>query len=176
MPQPIKKQVWSTIDVAGLLNGISIWDEQFKNLKYVRRPFDTTIDIRNKIYELHEHPVCVNNQGIVNGLSIEFGYEPYNVTNKHIFFLQNEPLPYGSSDTQDIFVYYRIQGSDTWIELSPQNWTSSTSGFIVWQNERYNNIPNIKNFTYSNILEIFSDLPDNTEIKVKYKISIFEDS
>lgn len=172
MAQPIKKQVWSNIDVAGLMNGISIWDEQYKNLKYVRRPFDSTVDIRNKIYDLHDHPVGVDAQGILNGLSIEFGYDPYNVINKHIFLLQNEPVPSGNANIQDVNVFYRPSGSITWTELTPQNWTPSTSGFIVWQNERYNNLPNIKNFTYTNILEIFSELPDNTELKVKYKRTI----
>jgi len=171
MAKVTKKQVWSNIDAFGLLNGISVWDEQYKNLKYVRKPFDTTHDIRKKIYNLHDNKVDTTYQGIVNGLSIEFDYEPYNVYDKHIFLLSYEPNVYNSINEQDVFVYYKLQNSDDWNELTPQTWNVSASGFMVWQKSHYNNL-STKNFIYSNILQIFSDLPDLTEIKVKYKIYI----
>ena len=181
MAKPIQRQSWSRMDVFGLLNGISIWDPQYRELKYVRRPFDTNLDIRAKIYDQHDHPVDVSKQGLINAISTEFGYTPYNVRNQHVFELTYKPTPSGASDVPDIQGLYKIPGSDTWADMS-QIWTSgylqakeSDRGFIVWQEERYTNIDGVKNFTYSNTVEVLQDLPDKTEVKFIYYLTDFDE-
>ncbi len=176
MPKPIKRQRWSNIDVFGLLNGISTWDPQYRTLLYVRGAADTPLDIRAKIFRNHNNPPGLTKQGILNGISNEFGFDPYNVELTNVFQLSNTPFPSGSIDTQDIWVEYRdLNSTGTWNSLYPQVWgqtyqaaKDSKKGFIVWQNEKYINISGVKNFTYSNSLEILEDLPDNQELRISY--------
>ena len=175
MSKPVARQVWSNIDVFGLLNGMGIWDEQYKNLKYVRKPFDTGLGMRNAIYANHDDIPGIDKQGIINALSNEFGLTPYNVESKTIFELTYDPVPTGVIHTQDISGYYRNPGETGWFPLTPQIWSdqhqtykSSSAGFIVWQNERFNNVAGYKNFTYSNTVEVLEDLTDEVELKFIY--------
>lgn len=177
MAKPTKNQIWSNIDVFALLNGISIWDEQYKNLKYIKRPFDEPLYIKNKILNQHDNPHNTNKQGLINALSNEFDIKPYNVISKNNFELSYQPQPSGSLNTQDIFVYFRPSGELNWYPLFPQLWSENINentnyGFVVWQNDKYSNINNIKNFTYSNALHILESLDDNTEIKVVYYVIV----
>lgn len=180
MPRPTKRQTWNNLDVFGLLNGLAIWDEQYKSLKYVRKPYETGLDIRRKIYSSHDYPSDVTRQGIINGLSVEFDLEPYNVENKSVFTLSRNPVPSGGLYTQDIFAYYKTPESSNWKSLGPQVWpnTYTTSkangnGFIVWQNEQYSNISGYKNYTYTNLVEVLrKDLDDKTQLKFEYYIYI----
>lgn len=179
MAIPSLKQRWNNIDVFGLYNGLGIWDSQYKNLKYVRRPFETALDIRNKIFAYHDNPVGVDKQGLLNALSNEFNIEPYNVLYKSVFELSYDPIPSGTYHVSDIFGYYRLESNDEWISLQPQIWSDqyeehkqSKTGFIVWQNEKYTNDQDSKNFTYSNIVEVLEELPDNTSLKFIYYFKI----
>lgn len=181
MAKPIKKQAWSKMDVFGLLNGISIWDSQYRELKYVRRPFDSNLDIRSKIYKQHDAPVDTSKQGLINAISHEFGFTPYNTSDKKIFELTYKPTPSGDSDTNDIFGYYKEPGSSTWNTM-PQIWASgytqakeSQLGFVVWQQDRYNNIDGVKNFTYSNVTEVLHNIPDRSEVRFIYYLTDFDE-
>ena len=75
MPKPIKRQRWSNIDVFGLLRGLGIWDSQYKTLQYVRRPFDTSLTVKDKILRLNDNQPSLTQQGLLNGLCNEFGFE-----------------------------------------------------------------------------------------------------
>lgn len=181
MTKPVKRQSWSRMDVFGLLNGISIWDSQYRELKYVRRPFDSNLDLRAKIFDYHDHPVDTTKQGLINAMSVEFGYNPYNVEEKHVFQLSYKPTPSGVAGVPDVLGYYKEPGSDTW-NYMPQIWSSgylqareSNRGFIVWQEEKYNNIDGVKNFTYSNVVEVLHALPDKTEVKFIYYLTDFDE-
>jgi hypothetical protein len=181
MATPTQRQRWTDIDGIGLLNGLGIWDPQYRDLKYVRKPFETPIDLKNRILREHENPTSVQEQGLLNGICNEFNLTPYNTHKKTIFELSYNPVTDGSVNTQDIWVYYNISG--VWNEVTPQVWgsgyfdaKSNHSGFIVWQNNRYNNNEDIKNFNYSNLLEIITDvIPDNTEIKVVYYVNTIDE-
>lgn len=178
MPKPIRRQRWSNIDVFGLLNGISTWDPQYQTLLYVRGPADTTLDIRDKIFRAHNHPTSLTKQGLLNGVSNEFEYEPYNVVNRNVFQLTNSPFPSGDIGVQDIHVQYRdINSTGNWNDIAGQVWgqtyeyaKENKQGFIVWQNEKYINISGVKNFTYSRTLEIMQELPDLQELRVIYLV------
>lgn len=183
MAKPIKRQRWTNIDAFGLINGISIWDDQYRNLKYVRRPFETGLNVKDKIFRNLDNPPSTTKQGIINGLSNEFSLTPYNITKKNTFTLSFNPIPVGPESDPDIKCYYRTPGSTSWTELVPQIWSSTYQnakkdkrGFIVWQRERYSNDPNIKNFSYSRLVEVLHDFPDKTELKFVYKIYSFNNS
>jgi hypothetical protein len=177
MAKPIKKQRWGNIDGIGLLNGLGIWDEQYRNLRYIRKPFDTTIDLKNRILRELEHPTDTTHQGLLNGLCNEFNIDPYNVQKKTIFELTYPPVPIGASGVPDIRAYF--QEDDSWYEIKPQIWSedyqtskSNNQGFIVWQNSHVSNISGVKNFGYSNILEIFDNtIPDESKIKIVYYVN-----
>lgn len=186
MAKPVKKQRWGQIDAFGLLNGISTWDPQYRTLRYVRRPYEDTLAVRDKIMRQHDYPGGVTKQGILNGLSNEFGYTPQNVIRRNIFGLTYDPVPSGAPFVQDIRVEFRERGavaSGAWTELFPQVWNQdyasaveAGNGFIVWQNEKYTNLSGYKNFLYSPILEIIEDLPDNQEIRVSYYVRQINDT
>ena len=176
MPKPVKRQRWSNIDVFGLLNGISTWDPQYRTLLYIRNPIESTLDMRARIFRSHNNPADLTKQGLLNGISNEFGFDPYNVKPTSVFQLTNFPFPSGEIDVQDIWVEYRdVNSTGDWNSLYPQVWgqtylenKENKKGFIVWQNEKYVNISGVKNFTYSNILEIMEDRPDNQELRISY--------
>lgn len=180
MAKPTKKQSWSNIDVFGLLNGLATWDEQYRSLMYVRKPFEDNIDLRSKIYSSHDAPPDVTKQGLINGLSVEFGLDPYNVEDKSVFTLSYSPVPSGDENIQDIFCYYKQPGETSWSNLGPQVWPDGYSdakkdsvGFICWQNNRYTNISGYKNYRYSNLVEVFrSDLVDETQLKFVYYVYV----
>ena len=176
MPKPIKRQRWSNIDVFGLINGISTWDPQYRTLLYVRGSSDTTLDLRSKIFRNHNNPPGITKQGLLHGISNEFGLDVYNVESTNTFQLTNIPFPSGDIDTQDIWVEYReVNSTGSWTSIYPQVWgqtyqenKDNKKGFIVWQNEKYINISGVKNFTYSTSLEVLEDLPDNQELRITY--------
>lgn len=176
MAQPIKKQSWSNIDVFGLLNGLSIWDEQYKNLRYVRTPYENNIEMRDKINAYHQNIPGINKQGLLNALCNEFSLNPYNVTNKTIFELSYTPIPSGNINISDVSGFYK-DSNDEWVSIGPQIWGNtyesakiSKNGFIVWQNENFSNISGYKNFSYSTIVEVFREFDDNTELKFIYYV------
>lgn len=180
MTKPTKKQTWSNIDVFGLLNGRATWDEQYRSLKYVRKPFEKAIDLRNKIFSSHDHPSDVTKQGLINGLSVEFDLTPYSVEDKTIFTLTNRPIPSGAIGVQDIFGFYKNPGSSSWSSLGPQVWSDTYNtakknkqGFICWQNERYNNISGYKNYRYSTMVEVLQDgIDDKAQLKFEYYLYV----
>lgn len=179
MAKPIKKQRWSNIDVFGLIAGEGIWDSQSRNLLYVRRPFDTTLDMRDKVLRSNAYKAGVTKQGLINGLSNEFGYTPHNVTSKTHFRLTRDPMTSGALGVQDVIVEYRPVGySGSWTSIFPQVWGSGylqakeeKRGFILWPFESFANISEYKNFNYSRDLEIMEDLDDRQEIRITYWIS-----
>lgn len=183
MPKPIKKQSWSNIDVFGLLNGLATWDEQYRSLKYVRKPFEQSIDLRSKIYRSHDAPSDVTKQGLINGLSVEFGLDPYNVEDTTVFTLSYDPVPSGDLYVQDVFGYYKQPGETSWSSLGSQIWPQDYAvakrdgiGFICWQNEKYTNISGYKNYRYSNLVEVLrKDLADDTQLKFEYYIYVSDE-
>ena len=176
MPKPVKKQRWSNIDVFGLLRGLGIWDPQYQALQYVRKPFDSGLDVRDRILRLNDHKASLTKQGLLNGLCAEFGFRPHNLTKKNVFQLTRSPIPSGDVGIQDIWVYFREAGaSGEWTELQPQLWgetylqgKENSQGFIVWPEENYTTVSGIKTFTYSTMLEILEELGDNQQIKIIY--------
>ena len=176
MPKPIKKQTWSNIDVFGLLNGLTVWDDQYKSLKYVRKPYENNLEIKSRIHSSHDYTPDVDKQGLLNGISNEFDLVPYNTIKKTTFELTNIPMPSGAIGVQDISGYY-MDSSGDWVSLFPQVWSDTYAvakadghGFIVWQNTRVANISGYKNYSYSNHVEVFKILPDYTEVKFEYYI------
>ena len=181
MSKPIRKQRWSNIDGIGLLNGLGIWDAQYKELKYIRRPFDSPIDLKNRILRENENKTDTTQQGLLNGLCNEINLDSYNLQKKTIFELTNAPSPSGSEGVQDIRAYFNSSG--VWYEVIPQVWASGyveakneSYGFTVWQNDRFNTVPEIKNFRYSTIAEILSDeIPDESPIKFEYYVDTVDE-
>lgn len=174
MAKPIKRQTWSNIDVFGLINGLAIWDSQYRSLRYVRKPFENNLSIKDRIYANHDYVPDVDKQGVINGVSNEFGVTPYNAISKSIFELTYNPIPSGAPGVQDISGYY-MDSNGEWQSLGTQIWSdgyevakNNSEGFIVWQNSRFANISGYKNFSYSNIVEILRPLPDETQVKFEY--------
>ena len=181
MPRPIKKQIWNNIDAIGLLNGISIWDDNFQNLKYVRIPDETNIELRHKINNFNSNPIRGKiNEQLMIGLANELNLDSYSLEKQTSFALTRTPIAVDDIGVQDIFVYYRLAGSVHWNDLSPQLWSASvqntvpTSGFMVWEDSYYTDDTNTnsKNNTYSNLIEIYQDLPHMTDIKIVYSIRV----
>jgi len=180
MGKPIKKQVWNNVDAIGLINGISTWDDDFLNLKYVRIPGESNIDLRNKINKFSDdqNPITGNiDQQLIIGLANELGLDSYSITNKTTFDLSRFPMPIGDVNVQDINVYYQLPNTDTWVEITPQLWGSDvkdvtpTTGFIVWEDVYYSeSLTTTKTNNYSRLLQIYDDLPDQTRIKAVYNI------
>lgn len=172
MAKPIKRHTWSNIDAFGLLNGLTTWNDQFTSLRYVRKPFDNSLSLKDRIYRCHDYPADVDKQGLLNAISNEFSLTPYNVKSKTIFELTNSPIPSGDINTQDISGYYKSGSS--WVSLGPQVWSNeynaASSGFIVWELSRFSNVSGVKNFGYSNIAEVITELPDETEVKFEYYV------
>jgi hypothetical protein len=183
MSKPIKKQRWSNIDVFGLIKGLGIWDTQYKTLQYVRRPFDTTLSIKDKILRLNDDPPSLTKQGILNGLCAEFGFTPYNTMTSKVFPLTYSPVPSGAIGVQDVWVKARAVGSTgVWLDLIPQVWPSgyeaalaTQQGFIVWTNENYLDISGYKNFNYNSSIEIISPLDNETEIQITYNVAYVDE-
>jgi hypothetical protein len=174
--KPIKKQTWGSLDVFGLLNGLAVWDDQYKNLLYIRQPFETSLEAKNRILKEHDYPSDITKQGLVNAINTQFDLTPYNVTKKSIFELSYNPIPSGSPYIQDISGYYKTS-SGTWDNIGPQIWgkdyytaKENKVGFIVWQRERFANISGYKNFDYSNIVEVFREFEDYTQLKFEYYV------
>jgi hypothetical protein len=165
MAKPIKKSTWGNLDVFGLLNGLSIWDDQYKNLLYVKKPFENNLDVRDRILNSHDYQSDITKQGLVNAINTEFNLTPYDVIKKSIFELSYNPIPSGAPIIQDISGFYKdINGN--WINIGPQILSEN----IVWQSNRVGTIDNYKNFSYSNIVEVFKEFPDNTQLKFEYYI------
>jgi len=188
MAIPIKKPVWTNLDAFGLLNGISTWDENYLNLKYVRVPNETNIELRRKIKNMHNNPVeGVSLQDVINGLSNELLLDQYNVRSNKTFDLTRTPYPSGSVGVQDIFVYYQPLDDTNWYSVGEQVWGSGyysdedntipvTSGFIVWEDGYYKDpiVRSEKGNVYSKILQIMTPLPDNSRIKSVYSTKLFD--
>lgn len=186
MAKTTKKNVWTSLDAFGMLYGISTWDQNYLNLKYVRLPNETNIELRHKINNIRRNPVYgISLQDLVNGLSNELLLDEYNVNPKTTFELTREPHPSGLIDVQDIFVYYQPPTESGWFSITPQVWASGyytdndysipvNSGFIVWENQFYRDTPNIndKTHNYSRLLTILTTLPDLSRIKVTYNVKI----
>lgn len=183
MAKPVKKQSWSNIDVFGLIRGLGIWDHQYRKLQYVRRPFDTSLDIKDKILRMNDNPPSLTKQGLLNGLCNEFRLTPYNLTKKTTFQLTYNPFPSGNHGVQDIFVQFRPVGSSgDWINLYPQVWgdtyeyaKSHKRGFIVWPMENYIPLSGYKNFNYAPIIEILEDLDDNQDLRITYYVAYVDE-
>ena len=178
--QAIKKQIWTNLDAFGLLNGISTWDNNYLNLKYVRIPGESNIELRNKINKFADtnNPLTGNlEQELIIGLANELNLESYTNTERTTFNLSRFPYAYGDKRVQDIWLYYQPIGATDWIEVTPQFWSEDiendipTSGFIVWENSYYNSInTNRKDNEYSRLLEIYSNLPNEVRLKIVYYI------
>lgn len=180
--KPVKKLKWTNIDAFALLNGISTWDKNYLNLKYVRLPNETNIELRDKINRMRHNPVTGTSlQDLINGLSNELLYESYNTIKKSSFSLTRTPWPSGYIDQQDIWVSYQIPGETTWNDISPQLWasgceTTPISGFIVWENSYFqDDVSNTyKSHNYSQLLTIFNDVPDKSKIRTTYYVKSFD--
>lgn len=186
MAKPVKRQVWTSLDAYGLVHGISTWDENHKNLKYVRLPNETNIELRQKINNIRRNPVYgISLQDLINGLSNELLLNEYNVNPRTTFELTRDPFPSGNVNQQDIFVYYQPPEESGWLPVTPQLWASgyyidsdhtvaTSSGFIVWENAYYQDLPNIpdKTHNYSRLLTIMTTLPDLSRIKVSYNVKV----
>ena len=178
--KPIKKQTWNNVDAIGLINGISTWDDNFLNLKYVRIPGETNIELRHKInaFADNNNPLYGSiEQQLIIGLANELGLDSYNIMNQTTFNLSRPPFPVGNKREQDIFLYYQEPGLDTWTEITPQYWsedvehTIPTSGFIVWENSYFaQSTTSSKTNNYSRLLQIYSVIPNNSRLKVIYSI------
>ena len=176
MAQPVKRQTWCNLDVFGLLNGYTTWDDQYRSLKYVRKPYENNLEFRDRISKGHYNLPDVSKQGLLNALCNEFNLDTYNVLKKSIFQLSYNPIPSGSNTTQDISGFYKNLSGE-WISIGPQIWGDNyesskelKNGFIVWQEDRFSTISGYKNFSYSKVAEVFRELDDNTELKFIYYV------
>jgi len=180
MAQPLRKPVWGNIDVFGLINGLATWDEQYTSLAYVRKPYETNLDIRNKIHRYNDNPADITKQGVINAINNEFDLDPYNATKKSIFELTFNPIPSGDITVQDVSGFYKTS-SGTWNSIGSQVWSQDYEsarqnkvGFIVWQQNRIANVSGIKNFSYSNIVEVFNEFADETQLRFEYYVNVFD--
>jgi hypothetical protein len=180
--KPVKRQRWTNIDAFGLLNGISTWDNNYLNLKYVRIPDETNIQLRDKINRLRENPVTGTTlQDVVNGLSNELLFNPYNTISRSSFVLSRSPWPSGNVDDEDIWVSYQPPSETGWYDVFPQVWASGTietptSGFIVWEDSYFKDpfSGTEKSHNYSKLLTIFDEMPDNSLLRVSYYVQSFD--
>lgn len=187
MARPIKKQNWTTLDAFGMLNGISTWDDNYQNLKFVRLPDETSLELRRKILNIHDRPILGTAiQDTINGLSNQLMMSGYDIYTKHSFVLTQSPIPYGDINTQDIWLEYQPPNQTGWYSITPQWWSQNvftdydnlelqTSGFIVWQNEYYRSESSDKRFDYSRLLEVLSDIPDKSKLRIQYYIRTYDD-
>ena len=187
MARPIKKQNWTTLDAFGMLNGISTWDDNYQNLQYVKLPDETSLELRQKILNMHDRPIAGTSiQDTINGISNQLMLSGYDISTKHNFFLTRDAIPYGEISTQDVWVDYQPPNETGWYSITPQWWSNTvytdydttsfqTSGFILWQNEYYRNETTEKRFNYSKNLQILSDLPDKSKLRVKYYIKSYDE-
>ena len=183
MPKPIKKPVWNNVDAIGLINGISIWDDQYQNLKYVRLPDESNIELRHKINNFRDNPIDGSiDQQLITGLANEFNLMSYDILNVSTFNLTRLPHPQGQQGDQDVFVSYQIPNTTGWITMTPQWWSEDlesmtpTSGFTIWEDGYYtHNDLNSKSNMYSRILQVFEPLPDLTKLKIVYSIKQYDE-
>ncbi len=182
MSKPIKKNKWTSLDAFGLLNGLSTWSPGYLELRYVRLPNDTNLQLRRKINNMRRNPVTGNSpQDIINGMNNELDLEPYNVTEKSSFDLSRQPWPSGNIDVQDIWVYYQPPNETGWYNVVPQLWasgceTTPKSGFIVWEDSYFQDglTGDLKTHNYSQLLTIYnSGVPDNSKVKTVYYARTF---
>ena len=180
MSRPIKKSKWTNLDAFGLINGVATWDKNYINLKYVRRPGESNLDLRQKINNRRHNPALgVSLHDLVNGLANELNLEPYNMKDKTSFTLSRIPHPSGDVGVQDISVFYKEKNSGVWHKITPQVWSSGyytdesqetpvEPGFIVWENGYYKDSLEVttKTSDYSDLLTIISDIPDESKLKV----------
>lgn len=189
MSKPIKKQKWNNLDAFALLNNIATWDKDYINLKYVRLPDESNVQLRKKILDYRKNPADgVDSQSLINGLSNELGLNPYNVIEKTTFDLTRFPFPSGEKETQDIYLYYQPPDDSGWYEITPQLWNSGfytdldhtipqSSGFIVWEDSYYTEtIETKKTNNYSSLLTVLTPLPDESRIKVKYNTKLYDEN
>jgi hypothetical protein len=137
--------------------------------------------VRDRILNSHDYRADINKQGIVNAINTEFELDQYNTIKKTIFDLSQSPFPSGAKYVQDIFGYYQ-DISGVWQSLGPQIWSEDYSkgkqnktGFLVWQQEKFSNIDGYKNYRYSNLVEVFRELDDNTKLKFEYYIESIDE-
>ena len=192
MPKPIKKQIWNNVDAFALINGIATWDDNYKNLRYVRIPDESNIDLRHKINNFRENKITGStNNDLVNGLANELNLETYNLDIKTTFDLTRTPFPIivtddgssylSTSGVQDIFVYYQEPNMSGWTEILPQYWnedvknSTPNSGFIVWEDAYFApTYTDHKSNYYSKLLKVYNNLPNNTKMKIVYGIEQFD--
>lgn len=166
----LKLPVWNSFDEFGLIVGLGHWTEDNKELKYVRYPGETNLQLRERILKVFKYKSNSSHQGLVNSLSRDFLTERYNVTNKYHYFLTDEPYAQASG----IKVY--ASGSSGWEELYPQirasGYSDATSGWIVWNEPDVIVNGTVSYGNYTQILEILENtLPDDeTPLKIEYQI------
>lgn len=177
--RPVKKTLWNNLDGFAILNGISIWDENYKNLLYTRLPGETNQDLKLRIERHQKTGTQATKQGLIDGLSNEFGLDSKNFFLKRkTFTLSYNPYPTDLVE-EDIKVFYSLDNQTNWVEVGPQvmpsNYIESKktkNGFIVWPMD--NPVQHSKQFMYSNTIEILEDLP-TCFIKIIYYLPIVKD-
>lgn len=174
-------QIWNHYDELGLLIGIT------------RTPGESNFDLRKRIFDSHKYIANSSLQGLTNALNRDFGYIPYNVIDKKIYILDQEPLiDYNVSITVDGKTDYQydqmvesIPLPDGWVMPSgmlpapgraidqPPVWSEAAlasgaylpNGWILW---RY------PNGEYSRILEFLVAPKTGAAIKVTYRHRVGE--
>jgi len=194
MAKPVKKNRWTNVDAFALLNGISTWDKNYLNLKYVRIPGESNIELRQKIYNSHSNPAeDTSLQSLIRGLSNELNLTTYDIESKTTFDLIRTPFPSGDVGIQDIWLFYKPPGSGEWYEIAPQLWGSGyytdyeasetqSSGFIVWEESYYKDSLGVttKTSTYSTLLSVLPNpnlevpLVDKSLIKIIYNVRLYD--
>ena len=172
-------QIWNHYDELGLLIGIA------------RTPGESNFDLRKRILDSHKYIANSSLQGLTNALNRDFGYAPYNIIDKKIYVLDNEPLiDYNVAITIDGVASYsnqqmveQIPLPDGWVmpsgmltegvrpETEPLVWseavlasgTALPYGWILW---RYHD------GEYSRILEFLNAPKTGAAVKVTYNYRV----
>lgn len=178
--RPLK--IWNEWEEFGLLVGLGHWSEDGKTLRFVRFPGETNLELKRRILksfsQKEQDVVNSSHQGMVNAISRDLGLVSYNVEDKKVFTLSQEPHPTGR-----INVYVSGVSTDgDWVQYLPQVRSSGyfdainssgsfPSGWIVW------NLPDhsgdngfIHNGEYTQILEFINFLVDADEVRTEYEV------
>jgi hypothetical protein len=156
-------EIWSPWDDLGLMVGIK------------RQPGETNHEIQTRILDVYANRGGPTRQGLVNSISRDLGYEPYNVISKRFFVLDYYPLiDYEVTVTVD-----NVEWTEQLVEKQPpaEGWvypsgTSSvtpvysatvasgvTQAWILWRDPAGE---------YTNILEFLGPPPDQSKVKISY--------
>ena len=90
-----------------------------------RLPTDSNVDLKAKLINLWKFLENTSRQGMINSISSALGEDQYNVKTRRMFLLTQQPK---TNSTFDVSI-----DNASVSRIVEANYTSATSGFIVWK-------------------------------------------